>query len=68
MAEVQKIITENIFINAALDEAKIAFEENEVPVGAVIVKDGQIIARAHNQNIALFDPTAHGPNPGPQIP
>jgi tRNA(adenine34) deaminase len=59
MAEVQKIITENIFINAALDEAKIAFEENEVPVGAVIVKDGQIIARAHNQNIALFDPTAH---------
>lgn len=59
MAEVQKIITENIFINAALDQAKAAFQKNEVPVGAVIVKDGQVVARAHNQNISLFDPTAH---------
>lgn len=43
----------------ALDQAKIAFENNEVPVGAVIVENGEIIATAHNQNIFLNDPTAH---------
>ncbi len=43
----------------ALKEARKAFEEDEVPVGAVIVKDGQLIARAHNQTRRLRDPTAH---------
>ena len=43
----------------ALNQAKIAYENDEVPVGAVIVKDGQIIAKAHNQNRKLNDPTAH---------
>ena len=38
----------NKCISAALDEAKEAYKINEVPVGAVIVKDGEIIARAHN--------------------
>ncbi len=38
----------NKFINYALDEAKIAFNLNEVPVGAVIVRNNEIIARAHN--------------------
>lgn len=33
--------------------------ENEVPVAALIVKDGEIIAKAHNQQLALSDPTAH---------
>ena len=36
------------YIKEALEEAKIAFQLNEVPVGAVIVKDGKIIAKAHN--------------------
>ena len=36
------------YMKAALEEAKIAFDNNEVPVGAVIVKDGKIIAKAHN--------------------
>lgn len=36
------------FMNAALKEAKKAYLKNEVPIGAVIVKDGKIIARAHN--------------------
>ena len=36
------------YINVALDEAKIAYNLNEVPVGAVIVKDGKIIAKSHN--------------------
>ncbi len=43
----------------ALREAKIAFDEGEVPVGAVIVKEGKIIARGHNRRESLTDPTAH---------
>ncbi len=43
----------------ALKEARKAFEEDEVPVGAVIVSDGKIIARGHNQIERLKDPTAH---------
>ena len=43
----------------ALAEAQKAFDEEEVPVGAVIVYNGQIIARAHNQIKMLKDPTAH---------
>jgi len=44
---------------AALDEAARAAEEGETPVGAVIVHQGRIIARAHNQRETLKDPTAH---------
>ncbi len=47
------------FMAEALEEARLALEEGEVPVGCVIVKDGQIIARAHNRVEALGDPTAH---------
>lgn len=47
------------FMNEALKEAKKALSLNEVPVGAVIVKDGKIIARAHNLRETLNDPTAH---------
>lgn len=43
----------------ALNQAKIAFNLGEVPVGAVIVKNNQIISKAHNQNISLQDSTAH---------
>ncbi len=43
----------------ALKEAREAFEKDEVPVGAVIVSQGKIIARAHNQVELLKDPTAH---------
>ena len=43
----------------ALREAEQAFAENEVPVGAVIVRDNQVIAAAHNQREQLKDPTAH---------
>ena len=49
----------NIFMNEALNQAKIAFEKDEVPVGAVIVENGKIIASTYNQNILLKDPTAH---------
>ncbi len=43
----------------ALKEAKQALDEDEVPVGAVIVHGNRIIARAHNQTRLLKDPTAH---------
>lgn len=46
-------------MRAALEEAKKAFEKHEVPVGAVIVCNDIIIARAHNLTETLKDPTAH---------
>ncbi len=49
----------NEYMTAALEEAKKAFELGEVPVGAVVVKDGEIIARAHNLTETSKDPTAH---------
>lgn len=47
------------FMKKALQEAAIAFDKNEVPVGAVIVMNNQIIARAHNLTETLNDVTAH---------
>src|SRR5512138_1773347 len=47
------------FMKAALEEAKKAFEKQEVPVGAVVVCNDIIIARAHNLTETLKDPTAH---------
>ena len=47
------------FMEQALVEAEQAFAEEEVPVGAVIVHEGRIIAAAHNQREQLHDPTAH---------
>lgn len=51
--------TDERFMRAALREAVAAAEENEVPVGAVVVHDGRIIGRGHNQRERLKDPTAH---------
>ena len=48
-----------LFMREALKEARKAFDEDEVPVGAVIVHQNRIIARAHNQVERLKDPTAH---------
>ncbi len=47
------------FMRQALREAERAFEEQEVPVGAVIVDEGRVVARAHNRPVHLKDPTAH---------
>jgi len=47
------------FMEEAIKEAKKAFEKDEPPVGAVIAKDGDIIARGHNLRESLQDPTAH---------
>lgn len=43
----------------ALTQAKLAFEKDEVPIGAVLVENQKIIAASHNQNLQLCDPTAH---------
>ena len=50
---------EEKFMKAALNEARKAEAKSEVPVGAVIVCDGKIIARAHNSRTTKCDPTAH---------
>lgn len=47
------------WMKLALKEAKKAEDEGEVPVGAILVKDGLIIAKAHNQPISTNDATAH---------
>jgi tRNA(adenine34) deaminase len=47
------------FMQLALAEARAAFDADEVPVGAILVKDGQILARGNNRTIRDCDPTAH---------
>ena len=47
------------FMKKALAEAELAFDQGEVPVGAIVVVDNQIIARAHNLTELLHDVTAH---------
>ncbi|WP_417666649.1 nucleoside deaminase [Roseibium sp.] len=47
------------FMAAALEQAELAAQRGEVPVGAVLVKDDEIIARNGNRTLELHDPTAH---------
>ena len=47
------------FMNDALREAELAGEEGEVPIGAVVVCRGRVIAKGHNMTERLHDPTAH---------
>lgn len=47
------------FMRLALNEARKAFEEQEVPVGAVVVANGAVVGRGHNLVETLSDPTAH---------
>jgi len=55
----EKTLSHEFFMKEALKEAKIAFEEDEVPVGAIIVCNNKIIARSHNMCEKLKDVTAH---------
>ncbi len=52
-------LNDEYFMKQALVEARMAADEGEVPIGAIIVCNNQIIARAHNQTERLNDPTAH---------
>jgi len=47
------------FMDAALEQARLALAAGEVPIGAVLVIDDEIVARAFNQPISACDPTAH---------
>ena len=53
------IFSDEYFMNEAFKEAKIAFDKGEIPVGAIIVSNNQIIAKAHNSTQQLLDVTAH---------
>ena len=55
----ENIFTDEYFMRKALNEAEIAFEKGEIPVGAVIVINNTIIARSHNLTELLNDVTAH---------
>ena len=52
-------MSDEAYMQQALKEAQKAFDAGEVPVGAIIVMNGQVIARAHNQVELLTDSTAH---------
>ena len=54
-----ELYTDEYFMKEALKEAQRAYDQDEVPVGAVIVWNNRIIARAHNLTETLNDPTAH---------
>lgn len=47
------------FMERALNQAKVAYKRGEVPVGAVVVKDGKVISRGYNLRETTNDPTAH---------
>ena len=47
------------YMNEALREARIALEEGEIPIGAVVVCKGRIVGKGHNMTERLHDPTAH---------
>ncbi len=51
--------THERWISEAMIEARLAADKGEVPVGALVVRDGQVIGRGHNQVESLRDPTAH---------
>ena len=52
-------IIQTKWMELALDEAMKAYDKKEIPIGAIIVKDGRIIGRGYNQRESLMDPTAH---------
>lgn len=55
----ENIFTDEYFMKKALAEAEMAFEKGEIPIGAVVVVNNQIIARSHNLTEMLNDVTAH---------
>jgi tRNA(adenine34) deaminase len=55
----ENIFTDEYFMKKALQEAEVAFEKGEIPVGAIIVIDNKVIARSHNLTEMLNDVTAH---------
>ena len=59
MAWQVRALDDAAWMGLALDQARQAFDADEVPVGCVIVADGQVLAAARNESVATGDPTAH---------
>lgn len=59
MQEQENILSDEYFMKQALNEARKAFDKDEIPVGAIVVCQNRIIARAHNLTETLTDVTAH---------
>jgi tRNA(adenine34) deaminase len=55
----ENIFTDEYFMKKALQEAQVAFDKGEIPVGAIIVINNKVIARSHNLTEMLNDVTAH---------
>ena len=53
------VMDDEALMDLALDEARLAAADGEVPIGAVVVVDGEVVARRHNEREATGDPTAH---------
>ena len=51
--------TDQYFMQLALQQAQLAYEKGEVPVGAIVVLKGEVIGRGYNQPISSLDPSAH---------
>lgn len=56
---IENIFSDEYFMKKALQEAELAFEKGEIPVGAVVVVQNQIISKSHNLTQLLHDVTAH---------
>ena len=50
----------DVFMQAAIDEARMGLEEGGIPIGSVIVHNGKIIGRGHNKRVQIGSPTLHG--------
>ena len=59
MSAVDEVATDELYMRLALEEARAAAAEAEVPIGAVVVCDGKVVARAHNRREGDHDPSAH---------
>lgn len=59
MSLISSVMDDRFFMQAAFEKAQAAFQQDEVPVGAVLVRNGQIIATGYNQRESQQDPTAH---------
>ena len=53
------LLSDEAVMELALEQARMAAEAGEVPVGAIVIKDGKILARGHNRNLLDNDPSAH---------
>ncbi len=52
-------MTKDLFLAAAIEEAKLSWDEGGIPIGSVLIKDGKIIGRGHNRRVQESDPMAH---------